>query len=186
MCVGRVRRSARPQLGLGLVNRGAVPGGTHESATMRFEPSSRPPPGPGNGVGPGNRVGPGKVSDARGDGFAGGCVSLIVLLFEIPVALLLGLTSVLGGLGSADEHTGAPPVDWALVLRLGGFTLCVLVVAVIFLCSGHPFAGAVQLLVAAAALVFTLAVAHDQYGRAHPPSPPANGVRVSGGAPHPG
>jgi hypothetical protein len=137
---------------------------------MRFEPSSRPPPGPGNGVGPG------RVSDSRGDGFAGGCISLIVLLFEIPVALLLVLTSVLGGPGGADQRTGAPTVDWALVLRFGGFTLGVLVVAVIFLCSGHPFAGAVQLLVAAVALVFTLAAAHDQYGRAHPPSPPANGL----------
>lgn len=45
-------------------------------------------------------------------------------------------------------------------------------IAVTFLYSAHPFAGAVQLLVAAVALFFTIAAWHDQYERAHPPPPP--------------
>ena len=40
-------------------------------------------------------------------------MSLIVLLIEIPVALLLGLTSVIRGWGSRDEQSAAPAVDWA-------------------------------------------------------------------------
>ncbi|MFH8661057.1 DUF6234 family protein [Streptomyces afghaniensis] len=115
---------------------------------------------------------PGAPSDSRGDGFAGGCVSLIVLLIEIPVALLLGLASVIRGWGRADEQTVAPQMDWVPILWLGGFTLGVLVIAVVFLCSAHPFAGAVQLLLAAVALLFTIAAWHDQYERAHPPPPP--------------
>ncbi|WP_159038720.1 DUF6234 family protein [Streptomyces sp. NRRL B-1140] len=109
----------------------------------------------------------------RGDGFAGGCVSLIVLLIEIPVALLLGSASVLRGWDRADEQTVAPPVDWVPVLWFGGFTLAVLVIAVIFLYSAHPLAGAVQLLLAAVALLLTIHAWHDQYERAHPPPPPA-------------
>ncbi|GGU21345.1 DUF6234 family protein [Streptomyces coeruleorubidus] len=95
-----------------------------------------------------------------------------MLLIEIPVAFLLGLASVIRGWGGADEQTAAPPMDWVPILWLGGFTLGVLVVAFIFLRSAHPFAGAVQLLVAAAALIFTIAAWHDQYERAHPAPPP--------------
>jgi hypothetical protein len=133
---------------------------------MRFEPTSRVPRPPGND----RRLG--KPSDARSDGFAGGCISLIVLLIEIPVAFLLGLTSVLRGWGRGDEEAVAPAMDWVPILWLGGFTLAVLVIAVIFLYSAHPFAGAVQLFVAAIALVFTIAAWHGQYERAHPPQPP--------------
>lgn len=113
-------------------------------------------------------------SDTRSDGFAGGCISLIVLLIEIPVGLLLGLTSVIRGGGSADERTVAspPPMDWVPVLWLGGFTCGVLVIAVVFLYSAHPFSAAVQLLVAATALCFTIAAWHHQYERAHPPPLP--------------
>ncbi|MCF0078615.1 DUF6234 family protein [Streptomyces lomondensis] len=96
-----------------------------------------------------------------------------MLLIEIPVAFLLGLTSVIRGWGSADEQTVAPAMDWVPILWFGGFTLGVLVIAVIFLHSAHPFAGAVQLLLAAAALFFTIAAWHDQYERAHPPPLPA-------------
>ncbi|WP_439145729.1 DUF6234 family protein [Streptomyces canus] len=95
-----------------------------------------------------------------------------MLLVEIPVAFLLGLASVIRGWGGADEQTVAPPMDWVPVLWLGGFTLGVLVIAVVFLRSAHPFAGAVQLLVAAAALIFTIAAWHNQYERAHPAPPP--------------
>lgn len=95
--------SARPRLGLGLVNRDAAHGVTYEGVTMPFEPSSRIPRLPGNDFRPG------KPSESRGDGFAGGCISLIVLLIEIPVVFLLGLTSVIRGWGGADEHTAAPP-----------------------------------------------------------------------------
>ncbi|MET9814037.1 DUF6234 family protein [Streptomyces sp. NPDC006355] len=93
---------------------------------------------------------------------------MIVLLIEIPVALLLGLTSVIRGWGSADEQTVAPAMGWVPALWFGGFTLGVLVIAVIFLYTAHPFAGAVQLLLAAVALFFTIAAWHDQYERAHP------------------
>ncbi|WRU03351.1 DUF6234 family protein [Streptomyces violarus] len=137
---------------------------------MRFEPSSRKPHLPGHDCRPGNS------SVSRGDGFAGGCISLIVLLIEIPVAFLLGLTSVIRGWGRADEQTAAAPMDWVPILWFGGFTLGVLVIAVVFLHSAHPFAGAVQLLVAAIALLFTIAAWHDQYERAHPP-PSTNEVR---------
>ncbi|MGW4728128.1 DUF6234 family protein [Streptomyces shenzhenensis] len=91
-----------------------------------------------------------------------------MLLIEIPVAFLLGLTSVIRGWGRADEQSVAPPMDWVPILWFGGFTLGVLVITVIFLYSAHPFAGAVQLLVAAVALFFTIAAWHDQYERAHP------------------
>jgi hypothetical protein len=121
---------------------------------------------------PGNDCRSGKPSDSRGDGFAGGCISLIVLLIEIPLAFLLGLTSVIRGWGRVDEQTAAPPMDWVPILWLGGFTLGVLVIAFIFLRSAHPFAGAVQLVVAAVALFFTIAAWHDQYERAHPPPLP--------------
>ncbi|WP_442805637.1 hypothetical protein [Streptomyces sp. NBC_00385] len=122
--------------------------------TMPFEPSSRVPRLPESDNGPG------RSSNARGDGFAGGCVSLIVLLIEIPVAFLLGLTSVLRGWVDADEQTAAPAMDWVPVFWFGGFTLGVLVVAVLFLYSAHPFAGAVQLILAVVALLFTIAVWH--------------------------
>ncbi|MFJ1967472.1 DUF6234 family protein [Streptomyces sp. NPDC087903] len=98
-----------------------------------------------------------------------------MLLIEIPVAFLLGLASVIRGWGRADEQTVARPMDWVPILWLGGFTLGVLVVAVIFLYSAHPFAGAVQLLLAAIALLFTIAAWHDQYERAHPPPLPDEG-----------
>ncbi|WP_329272439.1 DUF6234 family protein [Streptomyces pseudovenezuelae] len=117
---------------------------------------------------------PGSPSNSRGDGFAGGCISLIVLLIEIPVAFLLGLTSVIRGWGGADEQTAAPAMDWGPILWFGGFTVGVLVIAVIFLYSAHPFAGAIQLLLAAVALLFTIAAWHDQYERAHPSPPPTS------------
>ncbi|MDQ1022214.1 DUF6234 family protein [Streptomyces afghaniensis] len=141
---------------------------------MPFEPSSRTPHVPGN-----DRR-PGRPSDSRGDGFAGGCTNLIALLVEIPVAFLLGLTSVIRGWGRADEQTAAAPMDWVPILWLGGFTLGVLVIAVIFLYSAHPFAGAVQLLMAAIALLFTIAAWHDQYERSHQtPLPTRSGTPPS-------
>ncbi|WP_445526856.1 DUF6234 family protein [Streptomyces cyslabdanicus] len=90
-----------------------------------------------------------------------------MLLIEIPVAILLVLTLAIRGWGSADEQTGTPTMDWVPVLWLGGFTLGVLVIAVVFLYSAHPFAGAVQLLIAAIALIFTMTAWHGQYERAH-------------------
>ncbi|MFF7948431.1 DUF6234 family protein [Streptomyces griseorubiginosus] len=124
---------------------------------MRFDPATR-----------GFRLAkvegsPGMPSPRRGDGIAGGCISLIVLLIEIPVALLLVLTSVLRGWGRRDEYNAAPAVDWVPILWCGGFTPGVLVIAVIFLCSAHPFAAAVQLILAAVALLVTIMVWHDQH-----------------------
>ncbi|MDR3081907.1 MAG: DUF6234 family protein [Streptomyces sp.] len=100
-------------------------------------------------------------------------MSLIVLLIEIPVAFLLGLTLAIRGWGRADERAGTSTMDWVPVVWLGGFTLGVLVIAGIFLYSAHPFAGTVQLLLAATALIFTITAWHEQYERAHPPPPPA-------------
>ncbi|MFE1839769.1 DUF6234 family protein [Streptomyces sviceus] len=103
-----------------------------------------------------------------------------MLLIEIPVAFLLGLTSVIRGWGRVDEQTAAPPMDWVPVLWLGGFTLGVLVIAVLFLYAAHPFAGAVQLLVAAIALCFAIAAWNHQYERAHPrPLPTRAGMSPS-------
>ncbi|MGW0854227.1 DUF6234 family protein [Streptomyces sp. NPDC002690] len=97
-------------------------------------------------------------------------MSLIVLLAEIPIGCLLVLTSVIRGWGSEDGQPVAPAMDWAPILRLGGFTAVVFIIAAIFLYAAHPFAGAVQLLVAAVALTFTVAAWHDQYEHAHPSS----------------
>ncbi|MES4830826.1 DUF6234 family protein [Streptomyces anthocyanicus] len=133
-----------------------------QHVTMPFEPSIRVPGLWKNGDGPG------KPSNLRGDGFTGGCISLIVLFIEIPVAYLLGLTSVIRGMGDADGPTAAPAMDWTPIFWFGGFTLGVLMIAVLFLYSAHPFAGAVQLFLAAVALLFTIAVWHDQHEQTHP------------------
>ncbi|MFG2593158.1 DUF6234 family protein [Streptomyces sp. NPDC048438] len=146
---------------------------TFQRVTMHFERNTRAPRLPEND----DRAG--KPSNVRGDGFAGGCISLIVLLIEIPVALLLGLTSVIHGWGGADERTAVPAMDWVPVLWFGGFTIGVLVIALLFLYSAHPFAGAVQLLLAAIALFFTITVWQDQYERAQPsPLPRTSGCRT--------
>jgi hypothetical protein len=144
------------------VNRAAAHDSAFEPVAMNVEPRPHLPT-------PRHR--PGGPSVSRGDGFAGGCVSLIVLLVEIPVAILLGLVLSVRGWGRAGraaEQSGAPAMDWVPVLWLGGFTLGVLVVAVVFLRSAHPCAGAVQLLVAAVALLFTITAWHEEYERAHP------------------
>ncbi|MEV5014184.1 DUF6234 family protein [Streptomyces sp. NPDC053780] len=146
---------------------------------MRFEPSSPLPRPPGDG---GRTERP---SDTKGDGFAGGCISLILLLVEIPVGLLLGLIAALSGWRRSGEPAEAIPMDWAPILLFGGFTVTVLVIGVLFVRSAHPFAGAVQLLVAAMALVATIAAWHDQYEHAHPsPPPPKSGMPHA--APPPG
>jgi hypothetical protein len=121
-----------------------------------------------------SRPRPERPSGPRSDGFAGGCISLIVLLIEIPVAYLLVLTSVIRGWGRADEQTVTPVMDWVPILWLGGFTVGVLVIAAIFLYSAHPFAGAVQLLVAAIALSYTLAAWHAQHEHVRSSPPPTN------------
>lgn len=142
---------------------------------MHFEPRTRVPRLPENDDGPG------KPSNARGDGFAGGCISLIVLLIEIPLAYLLGLTpAIRGGWSGADEQSAQPAMDWVPILWCGGFTLGVLVIAVLFLYSAHPFAGAVQLILAAIALLFTLTVWQGQYESVHP------GAATGLSAPSPG
>ncbi|MEU6353904.1 DUF6234 family protein [Streptomyces sp. NPDC047072] len=114
------------------------------------------------------RVAMGVEPTSRGDGFTGGCLTLMALLIEIPAALLLALTSVLRGWGHTDEQTGTPSMDWVPIIGYGGFTLSVLVVAGVFLRSAHPFAGAVQLVLAAVALICTLSVWGQQYERSHP------------------
>ncbi|MFC8342619.1 DUF6234 family protein [Streptomyces sp. NPDC057280] len=127
---------------------------------MAFEPSPRLPGSP-----------------RRGDGFAGGCISLIVLLTEVPVAILLVLMLSLRGWGD-DEQVGAPQMDWVPVLWLGGFTVGVLAVAVAFLRFAHPYAAAVQLVIAAVALLFTMTVWRHESERAHPPPLPTCPTRA--------
>lgn len=114
---------------------------------------------------------PGQPSNLRGDAFAGGCISLLVLLIEIPIAALLAFMSAIRGWGSADEQTATPAMDWVPALWFGGFTLGVLVIAVIFLYTAHPYAAAVQLLLAVVAASFTIAAWHDRYQRAQLPPP---------------
>ncbi|MFG2452878.1 DUF6234 family protein [Streptomyces sp. NPDC048512] len=103
----------------------------------------------------------------RRDGFAGGCIGLIALLIEIPMGLLLGLAVALRGWGDTQARTAAPTVDWAPIVWCGGFTLAVLLIAGLSLYMGHPFAGVLQLLLAAVALAITLAVWHDQQAQQH-------------------
>ncbi|WP_435245152.1 DUF6234 family protein [Streptomyces tendae] len=158
-------------MGLGTVNRAAVHTVPFQGVTMRFERSTRASHLPQNDDRPGQR------SLSRGDGFAGGCISLIVLLVEVPVALLLGLASAVRGWGGADERHAAAATDWVPVLWFGGFTLCVAVIAAIFLHSGHPFAAALQLLLAAVSLCFTIAVWQGGDGRAHSYPPTSHTVR---------
>ncbi|MFI0237744.1 DUF6234 family protein [Streptomyces sp. NPDC016845] len=157
------RASAATRLGCDLMKRGAAHGMSHERMTMRFNPSPRVAHSPRTDGRSGDSSGSG------GDGFTGGCISLIVLLIEVPVTLLLGLIlSLRGGWSNAHTSTAPPTMDWLPTLWLGGVTLAVLVVAIIFLRSGHPYAGTVQLLIAAMALVFALSAWHDAYDRAHP------------------
>ncbi|MFI7387178.1 DUF6234 family protein [Streptomyces sp. NPDC049813] len=104
----------------------------------------------------------------RGDGFEGGCISLIALLIEVPVGILLGLLMSLRAWGPAHEQAGARAMDWVPVLWFGGFAVGVLVVAAAFLCSAHPCAAAVQLLLAALALLCAVSAWHQGHERAHP------------------
>lgn len=116
---------------------------------------------------------PGQSPSSRGDGFAGGCLTLIVLLMQLPTAFLMVMVLVIRGWGSrTDEHPGPPPTDWVPVLWLGAFTLVTLVIAWAFLRSAHPIAGTLQLLIATVALIATITVWHEEYERAHPPPLP--------------
>ncbi|WP_307021629.1 DUF6234 family protein [Streptomyces canus] len=101
-----------------------------------------------------------------------------MLLIEIPVAILLGLSLAIRGWGRPEDQSGAPTMDWVPVLWLGGFTLGVLIIAIVFLLSAHPYAGAVQLLIAAIALSFTMTACHEEYERAHPPPLPTCPTRA--------
>ncbi|MFG2133517.1 DUF6234 family protein [Streptomyces sp. NPDC048751] len=105
-------------------------------------------------------------------------MTLIVLLIEIPIGILLALTLTLRGWGRADERAGTVPMDWVPILWLGGFTLVVLVIAGSLLYSAHPFAGAVQLLVAAIALTLTITAWDKEHERAHPPALPTCPTRA--------
>ncbi|MET7366434.1 DUF6234 family protein [Streptomyces sp. NPDC005566] len=100
---------------------------------------------------------------------------MLALIVEIPAALLIALSLGMRGWARSTNHevespghVGPPPMDWVPVLWLGGFTLAVLVVAGLFLRSGHPFAGSFQLLVGAAVLAATIGVGTTEYERAHP------------------
>ncbi|MER5894398.1 DUF6234 family protein [Streptomyces sp. NPDC001876] len=132
-------------------------------------------PGSGRSLLPGSAHHPSRSPGSAGDGFEGGCLTLLAVLIEIPAALVMALSLGMRGLAqSANEtnespgHVGTPPMDWVPVLWLGGFTLAVLVVAGLFLRSGHPFAGSFQLLIGAVVLTVTIAVGTAEYERAHP------------------
>ncbi|WP_066942980.1 DUF6234 family protein [Streptomyces lushanensis] len=146
----------------------AVP---YERTTMAWPPGSRMPRPPKDE----RRRYP---SDTRGDGFEGGCLTLLALLLEIPGALMLGVALGLRDWAGSDEYASsgvraaAPPMDWVPTLWTGGFTLAVLGVAIIFFRSAHPFAASVQLLIAALALCVTVVTWHDSYERAYPAPDP--------------
>ncbi|MEE1800547.1 DUF6234 family protein [Streptomyces sp. JV176] len=105
---------------------------------------------------------------------------MLVLVLEVLGALVMGVFLLARGWERAVAGDGpigtvveAPPMDWTPTVWCAGFTLAVLIVAVGFLRSGHPYAGGVQLCVAAFALLVTLGIWNDAYDRAHPaPLPP--------------
>ncbi|MFD5751175.1 DUF6234 family protein [Streptomyces sp. NPDC127033] len=132
---------------------------------MTFPPGSRAPLPP-------------ETSGGGGAG-GGGCVAALVLILEIPVALVTGVQLGLrewARSGAVGERAGAvpevPPMDWVPTLWCGAFTLGALTVAVVFLRSAHPYAGGIQLCIAAFALFVTLGVWSDANDRAHPAPPP--------------
>ncbi|MFE3825839.1 hypothetical protein [Streptomyces sp. NPDC059092] len=115
-----------------------------------------------------------------GVGLGGGCAAVLVLVLEVLVALVMGVFLLargwarpVAGDGPAGTVVEAPPMDWTPTVWCAVFTLAALIVAVAFLLSGHPYAGGVQLCVAACALLVTLGVFTDADHRAHPaPLPP--------------
>ncbi|MFD9498012.1 DUF6234 family protein [Streptomyces sp. NPDC060035] len=132
-------------------------------------------PGSGTPILPGVAHHPSSSPGRAGDGFEGGCLTLLALLVEISVAFLAALSLGMRGWAQSTSekagpsgHAGPPPMDWVPVLWLGGFTLAVLVVAGLFLRFGHPFAGSFQLLIGAVVLMATIAVGTTEYERAHP------------------
>ncbi|SCF65171.1 hypothetical protein GA0115259_100693 [Streptomyces sp. MnatMP-M17] len=144
----------------------------YECTTMTWTPGSRIP-SPPQGE---RRRNP---SNTRGDWFEGGCLGLLMLLLETLFALMLGVALGLrtwarpGEYANSKARVATPPMDWVPTLWTAGFTLAVLAIAIIFFRAAHPFAGSVQLLVAALALCVTVAAWHDSYERAHPaPLPP--------------
>ncbi|MFD8965631.1 DUF6234 family protein [Streptomyces sp. NPDC059568] len=118
-------------------------------------------------------------SNTCGDWFEGGCLGLLMLLLETLAALMLGVALGLRTWSRSSEYANSkarvatPPMDWVPTLWTAGFTLAVLAIAIIFFRAAHPFAGSVQLLVAALALCVTVAAWHDSYERAHPAPDPA-------------
>lgn len=168
----------RQRLGLGSADGGVERAIPYEGTTMTMEPGSGAPSLPGVAHHPPRSPGPAR------DGFEGGCLTLLAVLIEIPAALVIALSSGMRGWAqSSDRNAGAPTMDWVPVLWLGGFTVAVLVVAGLFLRSGHPFAGSFQLLIGALALTATVAVGTSEYERAHPaplpPCPTQAGVRCA-------
>lgn len=151
----------------------------YESTVMTMEPASGPPSLPGV-----THQG-GRDTVPTGDGFEGGCLTLIVVLIEIAFAFLMVLSLGMRGWArstsgntNASPGSGPPPMDWVPVFWLGGFTLGVVLVAVFFLRSGHPFAGAFQLVVGGALLIATVAAGLDEHTRAHPAPLPACPTRA--------
>lgn len=116
---------------------------------------------------PRERPGPRRLADTRGDGLTGGCLSLIVILLELPAAGALALALTLRGLARSSAYayptdgTGPPPTDWVPVLWIAGFTLAVLGIAVALFRTDHPYAGAVQLVIAVFAPVFLVLSWHS-------------------------
>lgn len=141
----------------------------YEGTYMTTDPGSGAPVLPG--------VAP-RLPDAPepgGNPVGGGCLTVLALIVEIPVALLIGLSLGMRGWAQSTRqkmespgHVGPPPMDWVPVLWLGAFTLAVFVVAGLFLRSGHPLAGSVQLLVGALVLAATIATGTAEHERAHP------------------
>ncbi|MEV6192852.1 DUF6234 family protein [Streptomyces sp. NPDC051920] len=107
--------------------------------------------------------------DTRGDAFAGGCLILVLLLLEIPIAVLLMLAAGFGGWdrSSGSGKSGTSSMNWEPVIWFGVVTLAVLLAALALLRWAHPLAWSTQMLVATASLIITITVWHAEYDRAH-------------------
>ncbi|MFI8831609.1 inner-membrane translocator [Streptomyces afghaniensis] len=91
-----------------------------------------------------------KQPAAGTDALTAGCLLLLVLVADAAAGFLVVLLLAVRGLGRMDACAGqtapcAPPTDWAPLLCFGALALAVGVTGILLLRLGHPFIGAVQL-----------------------------------------
>ncbi|MGK5698161.1 inner-membrane translocator [Streptomyces sp. URMC 128] len=91
-----------------------------------------------------------KQPAAGTDALTAGCLLLLVLVADAAAGFLVVLLLAVRGLGRMDAGAGQPPAgppptDWAPLLCFGALALAVGVTGVLLLRLGHPFIGAVQM-----------------------------------------